>query len=325
MDLNLEEPRPEEYGEPRRIAPQLRRILAPNPSPMTNLGTNTYLVGDRDIAVIDPGPALDGHLKAILQALESGQFISHIIVSHTHLDHSPLARSLAEKTGASILGFGSYLTGRSAVMTQLAQAGLIGDGEGIDSNFTPDKKLDHGERICGGNWELEVIHTPGHTGNHIALAWGNDCFTADHVMAWSTSLISPPDGDLTDFMESCNQLSRRGWRYFFPAHGAPVLNPAERLAWLIAHRNNREHAILAALHQRPATPRELATRVYVDTPTKLMSAARRNVLAHLIHLYGKSQVLIDGELSLNATFRLSKNFDSAKFSKKGIDDNWCSC
>ncbi|MCY4287411.1 MAG: MBL fold metallo-hydrolase [Aestuariivita sp.] len=316
MGLNLLEPRPEDYGVQIQISPQLRRILAPNPSPMTNLGTNTYLIGSSDIAVIDPGPASDVHLNSILQALEPGQFISHIFISHTHLDHSALARSLSEKTGAPIVGFGSYLEGRSAVMTQLAKAGLVGGGEGTDSDFTPDRQIRHGERICGSTWELEVIHTPGHTGNHIALAWGDDCFTADHVMDWSTSLISPPDGDLTDFMESCHQLLQRNWKYFFPGHGAPVLHPVERLNWLIAHRNNRENAILDALHLNPLTPSELAAQVYVDTPKDLRPAAMRNVFAHLIHLYGKSQVLIEGKLSINATFRLSKSSDSAKSSGK---------
>jgi glyoxylase-like metal-dependent hydrolase (beta-lactamase superfamily II) len=284
------------------LAANLRRILAPNPSPMTYLGTNTYLLGHCGIAVIDPGPPSDAHLDAILSALEPDQHISHIIVTHSHIDHSPLAAPLAKRTGAPILAFGGPTAGRSAVMSALAKAGLAGGGEGIDTAFAPNQTLADGDIITGDGWSLEVIHTPGHLGNHIALAWGDACFTADHVMGWASSLVSPPDGDLTDFMESCHRLRARDWSVFHPGHGAPVDDPAGRLDWLIGHRKSRETAILDLLSTAPATARHLAERIYTETPPALLGAAERNVFAHLVDLTGKLIVSPDGALSATATF-----------------------
>ncbi|MEX0366053.1 MAG: MBL fold metallo-hydrolase [Ruegeria sp.] len=290
-------------GVPVDLAPGLRRVLAPNPSPMTYRGTNTYLLGTRDLAVIDPGPLSEPHLEAILAALSSGQRISHIVVTHTHLDHSPLAAPLAACTGAPVLAFGGPEAGRSKVMQQLAAGGLAGGGEGIDSAFRPDIEVGDGDLIEGDDWTLEVIHTPGHLGNHIALGWEGACFTADHVMGWASSLVSPPDGDLTDFMAACHRLRARDWRVFHPGHGAPVTDPEGRLDWLIAHRQGREAAILEALADAPATARHLAERVYTDTPAALLPAAERNVFAHLVDLAGKSRVTPVGELSYTAEFR----------------------
>ncbi|WP_037315803.1 MBL fold metallo-hydrolase [Ruegeria halocynthiae] len=293
-------------GKAVELQPGLRRILAPNPSPMTYRGTNTYLLGERDLAVIDPGPLLDDHLSAILSAVQPGQRISHIIVTHSHLDHSPLAAPLSKQTGAPVLAFGGPIAGRSAVMTTLAQRGLAGGGEGIDTAFRPDIEVADGEMIPGDDWQLEVIHTPGHLGNHIALAWDDTCFTADHVMGWASSLVSPPDGDLTDFMNACHRLRARGWSVFHAGHGAPITDPAGRLDWLINHRLTREAQILAALSEKPGTARTLAERIYTDTPSALLPAAERNVFAHLVDLTGKSQVGCDRELSVNAQFfRLS--------------------
>lgn len=298
---------PDEFDPPigvaLSLAPTLRRILAPNPSPMTYRGTNTYLLGHRAIAVIDPGPPSEPHLAAILTALEPNQHISHIIVTHSHIDHSPLAAALSKRTGAPILAFGGPTAGRSDVMSELATAGLAGGGEGIDTEFSPDQTLADGEIITGDGWSLEVIHTPGHLGNHIALAWGAACFTADHVMGWASSLVSPPDGDLTDFMASCHRLRTRDWSVFHPGHGAPIDDPAARLDWLIGHRNSRETAILNLLSDAPATARHLAERIYTETPAALLGAAERNVFAHLIDLTGKSIVSSDGALSATATFR----------------------
>lgn len=292
-------------GKAIELQPGLRRILAPNPSPMTYRGTNTYLLGERDLAVIDPGPLGDAHLDAILDALRPGQRISHIVVTHSHLDHSPLAAPLAARTGAPILAFGGPQAGRSAVMTQLAHQGLAGGGEGIDAAFRPDIEVVDGEIIKGDGWDLEVIHTPGHLGNHIALGWGEVCFTADHVMGWASSLVSPPDGDLTDFMQACRKLRDRNWSVFHAGHGAPITDPAGRLDWLINHRLTREAQILAALETQPGTARQLAKRIYTDTPAALLPAAERNVFAHLVDLYGKSQVTAPKGLSVDAKFSRS--------------------
>lgn len=293
-------PRP---GFAEQLQPGLRRILAPNPSPMTYRGTNTYLLGHRDIAVIDPGPSSDAHLQAILDALKPGQRISHIIATHSHLDHSPLAAPLSDKTGAPVLAYGGPLAGRSRVMTHLAEQGLAGGGEGIDADFRPDVEVSDGEKIEGEDWTLEVIHTPGHLGNHIALAWGDVCFTADHVMGWASSLVSPPDGDLTDFMAACHKLGARNWSVFHAGHGAPITDPADRLTWLIQHRLSRESQILGALADAPGTAGELARRIYVETPSALLPAAERNVFAHLVDLAGKNRVAPKGRLSVQAQFR----------------------
>lgn len=280
----------------------VRRIVAPNPSPMTYRGTNTYIVGTRDLAVIDPGPKSDTHLQAILDAVGADQKITHIIVTHTHLDHSPLARSLAAATGATILAFGDATAGRSDAMKALAASGMVGGGEGIDVDFQPDQTVEDGDFINGSDWQLEVIHTPGHIGNHICLSWNDLCFTADHVMGWASSLVSPPDGDLTDFMESCAKLEDYDWRVFYPGHGAAINDPSERLDWLIDHRLNREAAILDLLEDAPATARELAKAIYTDTPPALLGAATRNVLAHLIDLVGQTEISAIGAVSEDAQF-----------------------
>ncbi|WP_170402877.1 MBL fold metallo-hydrolase [Ruegeria arenilitoris] len=289
-------------GIPVALQPGLRLLLAPNPSPMTYLGTNTYLLGTSDLAVIDPGPLSDSHMQAILDALQPGQKISHIVVTHSHLDHSPLAAPLSERTGAPIYAFGGPQAGRSAIMSQLAEQGLAGGGEGIDTEFRPDIELADGDRIEGNGWGLEVIHTPGHLGNHIALAWGDVCFTADHVMGWASSLVSPPDGDLTDFMKACHRLRARDWSVFHAGHGAPITDPSGRLDWLIRHRLEREAQILDALAERPGTARDLAQRIYVETPPALLPAAERNVFAHLVDLTGKDRVAPRGALSVETSF-----------------------
>ncbi|WP_147104700.1 MBL fold metallo-hydrolase [Tateyamaria sp. syn59] len=297
---------PDDFDPPIGVAevlePGLRRIVAPNPSPMTYRGTNTYLVGTTGLAVIDPGPDNTAHLNAILSAVKPDQHVTHIVVTHSHLDHSPLARPLAQATGAPVLAFGDAQAGRSAVMQRLADAGLCGSGEGIDTRFAPDQIVADGDVITGDGWQLDVIHTPGHLGNHISLSLGDACLTADHVMGWASSLVSPPDGDLTDFMASCATLMARDWRIFYPGHGAPIANPHARLRWLVDHRMAREAAILGALAAGPATAAEIAHTVYTDTPPALLPAATRNVLAHLIDLMGKSQVQPLDLLSADARF-----------------------
>ncbi len=293
-----------EPGVAVALEPKVRRILAPNPSPMTFRGTNTYLVGTRELAVIDPGPESDAHLQAILAALEPGQSITHICVTHAHLDHSPLAAALSAQTGAPIRAFGGPEAGRSAVMRRLAESGLAGGGEGVDASFAPDVVVAEGEVIEGPDWALEVIHTPGHFGNHIAFGFEDMCFVGDHVMGWASSLVSPPDGDLTDFMASCEKLRARPWRVFHAGHGAPIEKPAERLDWLMAHRKSREAEILSTLKRGPASAEELAALIYKETPAALLPAATRNVFAHLVDLQGKSRVSPAGELCAEAIFEL---------------------
>ena len=292
-------------GRAETLSPGLRRILAPNPSPMTFRGTNTYLLGQTDLAVIDPGPADPAHLRAILAAVEPGQRISHIIVTHAHLDHAPLAAPLARETGAPVLAFGDAEAGRSAAMQRLAAQGVMGGGEGVDTGFRPTRALADGEEVAAEGWRLRALHTPGHFGNHIALQWGDALFSGDLVMGWASSLVSPPDGDLTDFMGSCARLRAGNWSVFHPGHGAPVTDPAARLDWLIAHRRAREAAILQALAAGPADAATLAARIYTDTPAALLPAASRNVLAHLIDLLGKSRVSHREPLNAASAFSLA--------------------
>ncbi|WP_375571368.1 MBL fold metallo-hydrolase [Seohaeicola saemankumensis] len=289
-------------GQPDQIVPGLRRILAPNPSPMTFRGTNTYIVGQTDLAVIDPGPDNAAHLAAILAACGPGQRITHILVTHAHVDHSPLARALARATGAPVLAYGDAQAGRSTVMEGLAQAGLAGGGEGVDAGFAPDECLADGATVTGPEWSLQAIWTPGHFGNHLCLAMGDILFTGDLVMGWASSLVSPPDGDLTDFMASCRRLRARADRIYLPGHGAPVTDPAARIDWLIAHREAREAAIIEALQAAPATAETLARQIYTETPAMLLPAAARNVFAHLVDLTGKNIIAPEGQLSWTARF-----------------------
>ena len=284
-------------GVAETLEPGLRRLVAPNPSPMTYRGTNTYLLGTRALAVIDPGPSSEAHLKSILSAVGPDQHISHIIVTHAHLDHAPLSAPLARHTGAPVYAFGPATAGRSPIMQRLSDGGYAGGGEGLDHDFCPDHAVKDGVILEGDGWELEVIHTPGHLGNHICLAWRDRCFTADHVMGWASSLVSPPDGDLTDFMTSCAHLKTRSWQIFYPGHGAPINDPSTRLDWLIEHRKSREAAVVEALKGGHQTAAEITAVVYQDTPKAMWPAAQRNVLAHLVDLLGKSLVEIKGRFS----------------------------
>jgi glyoxylase-like metal-dependent hydrolase (beta-lactamase superfamily II) len=269
--------------------PPIREIRAANPSPLTGSGTNTWLIGATDLAVIDPGPDLEAHLAAILASVRSGQRISHILVTHAHLDHSSLAPRLAASTGAPVLAHGTATEGRSPLMSSLAQ-GMRDHGEGLDHAFTPDLRLKDGDSVMGPDWSLTALHTPGHLGGHLCLSLGATLFSGDHVMGWSTSVVSPPDGDMGAYMTSLHRLSETHWHRMLPGHGEPVLAPQDRLQQLIAHRRGREAQILAALTDGPARIPALTARIYHDTPPHLLAAAQRNVFAHLIDLTSRNQV-----------------------------------
>ena len=292
-------------GVMQKLEPGVRRILAPNPSPMTYWGTNTFVLGEGEVAVLDPGPPIRAHLEAILAGLGPGERVAQILVSHAHLDHSPLARPLAEATGAPVLGFGAATAGRAPVMAELAARGLTAGGEGLDEGFVPDVALADGESLSVGGLTLEAIHTPGHFAGHLSFALGDAIFTGDHVMGWASTLISPPDGDIAAFMASCAKLAARRARLFYPAHGAPVPDPAARLGWLVAHRRAREAEILAALAPGPATVAALARQIYTDTPPALQRMAERNVFAHLVDLTSRGRARATPELAIDATFALN--------------------
>jgi len=280
----------------------LRRILAPNPSPMTWRGTNTYIIGQGHVAVIDPGPENTAHYDAILSAIR-GEVVEAILVTHSHIDHSPLARPLAEATGAPVLAFGNSAAGRSDVMADLVARGMTGGGEGIDAAFQPDRCLQDNEVVEGTDWRVTALWTPGHIGNHLSFAWGDALFTGDHVMGWASSLVSPPDGDLTQFMASCTRLAARNDRVYHSGHGAPIMDPAERIKWLIDHRNGREQQILDAMGERAVSIPTLTRTIYTDAPAALLHAAERNVLAHLIDLTSRKITEPLGALDQSANFQ----------------------
>lgn len=295
---------PPKAGVPIALEDGIRMVLAPNPSSMTYWGTNTYLLGHKDITVIDPGPASEAHLDAILAALGPSQSISQIVVTHSHKDHSPLAATLKDRTGAEVIAFGDSFSGRSEAMVAFAKTGHIGGSEGVDEDFFPDRLVADSDVIMVEGKALRVIHTPGHMGNHICLGFGDVCFTGDHVMGWASSMVSPPDGDLTDFMASCEKISKIQWRVFYSAHGAPIQEPNARVGWLMTHRRSREAGILEQLKKGPADAASLTRAIYHDVNPKLLPAAERNVLAHLVDLNGRGLVRTQQAFEIKATFEL---------------------
>lgn len=290
--------RPETITE---LAPGLLRILAPNPSPMTYWGTNTYVLGEgSERVLIDPGPDLATHRAAVLAALPSGARISHILVTHAHLDHSGGARALSEATGAPILAFGDAMAGRSAHMAALSET--LGGGEGVDAAFTPDETLRHGTLFDTPAGPIKALHTPGHMGNHLCFLWRGAVFSGDLIMGWSSSLISPPDGDAAAFRDSCAVLRDHAPSRLHPGHGAPIEAPSERIDFLLRHRREREAQILAALAQGPLDLMTLTRAVYTDLPETHLPAAARNTLAHLIDLSRQNRLKAQPEISINAIF-----------------------
>ena len=286
-------------SEPAKV----RVIRADNPSPRTGPGTNSFLIGTEEVAVIDPGPDDPAHVAAILEAAEGR--ISHILVTHPHLDHSAAVPRLAAATGAPVMAFGTAEAGRSPPMQRLAEAGAVGGGEGADAAFRPDVTLADGDVLRGAGWEITAVHSPGHMGSHLSFRLGDAVLCGDLVMGWATTLISPPDGDLVDYFRSLDRLAALGPRRLLPAHGDPVEDPPARFAELAAHRRQRSAQILAALDVAPGTAGELAERIYTELPVAMLPAATRNVLAHLIALYDLGAARPDGELSTNAGWKRS--------------------
>ena len=292
------------YGRSVALAAGLRSVLARNPSAMTCRGTVSYLIGSGDVALIDPGPDDPTHLAALLAALAPGERITTIFVTHAHRDHSGLAPALAKATGAPVLAFGNATAGRSALMEDLARRDPSLGGEGVDHGFRPDITLADGERVAGDGWDITAIHTPGHFGNHLCFQAGDWLFCGDHVMGWSSSVIAPPDGDMGAYMRSLDRLAATGAARLFPAHGAPIDDPASRIAELIRHRQMRAAAVAEGLRAAPATASELALQIYRDTPAHLLPAAALNVFAHLIDMSDKNQARPMGKIAFTTPFRL---------------------
>lgn len=279
----------------------LRCLLAPNPSPMTADGTNTYLIGHDDLALIDPGPLHAAHLDAIVAAV-AGRPVRAILVTHAHVDHSEAAPALAARLGhPPVLAFGAFDAGRSETMAELeTPAG----GEGVDRAFRPDAMLADGDAVAGSGWTLRAHHTPGHMANHLSFEWpqARAVFTGDTVMGWASTMISPPDGDLGQFMTSLKRLEAIDADVFHPGHGGPVCDPAARCRVLRAHRLARNAAIHSALPTAPTVP-ALVAAIYADTPAQLHAAAARNVFAHLIHLAAAGRVRASPAIHSDATWK----------------------
>lgn len=284
------------------VSPGIMRLMAANPSPMTGTGTNTYIIfGPDGAVVIDPGPNLEPHLSAISAVLGDTE-LRAVLVTHAHLDHSALAPPLAQRHHAPVLAFGQAAAGRTPRMQALADQGLAGGGEGIDLAFSPDGLLADEDTVNLAGLALKVIHTPGHMGGHLCFGLGDVLFSGDHVMGWASSLVSPPDGDMSQYMASLARLAARPWAKALPGHGAPIKDVAARLAELTGHRHKRGAAILAALGTAPSNAYGLATLIYTDTAQSLLPAAARNILAHLIDLHDQNLIICYGPISPEAVF-----------------------
>lgn len=275
-----------EYGHVEHVSPLVRRVLAHNPGPFTFTGTGTYIVGHGTVAIVDPGPDDPAHVAALLAAV-AGETVSHIVVTHTHRDHSPAAPAVKAATGALIVGCAPLV---------LDDLGPRADA-GFDATYAPDAVLADGEGIDGPGWTLTALHTPGHTSNHLCFALPEEraLFSGDHVMGWSTTVVAPPDGDMAAYMTSLRLLVDRDDAVYYPTHGAPVTEPQRFVRGLITHRKQRENQILARLAEGAATVPVMVATMYASVDPRLHPAAGLSVSAHLIDLRTRGAVVADGD------------------------------
>lgn len=287
------------YGACDQVSPLIRRVVANNPGPFTFKGTGTYIVGRGQVAVIDPGPDLPDHLAAILAAVE-GERVTAIAITHHHADHSPLAGPLKAATGAPI--YGCAVAGHEEEDT-----GEVKMEAGHDHAFRPDVSLCAGGEIKGPGWTMQAIPTPGHTSNHLcyALKEENALFSGDHIMGWSTTVITPPDGDMTDYLESLATIQALNFTTLWPTHGPPIRQVTPFIDAYIAHRQERIDQILLALSQGPTTIRDLVPRLYADVDARLHPAAARSMLAAILHLERRGDIETSGPPGPDAVYRLA--------------------
>ena len=272
------------YAKLEQLEPGIARVLAHNPSAFTYFGTQTYLIGDGEVAVIDPGPDLPDHLVALEQAI-AGRAVAAIMCTHTHRDHSPAARPLAERTGAPIVG---------CAPLALETVGPRADAS-FDGDYAPDRVLADGEAIMIGGEPVTAVATPGHTSNHLCFSFRGALFSGDHVMGWSTTVVVPPDGDMAAYMESLDKLRKRDDRVYYPAHGPAVTNPQQYARHLLGHRMQREKQILGIIRERPRSVPEIVAQAYPGLDPRLTVAAGGSVLAHLIDLERRELVARRGD------------------------------
>ncbi len=269
------------YGDILQVSPRIRRVVARNPGPMTYTGSGSYIIGRGTVAVIDPGPDMAAHVEAILAAT-TGETISHIVITHTHRDHSPAAVPLKAASGAAVVGCSALV---------IEDDGPRSD-EAFDRSYAPDLVLADGDLVSGPGWTLQAVHTPGHTSNHTCYALQEEraLFTGDHVMGWSTTVVSPPDGNMADYLASLRKLLDRNDSVYYPTHGKPIETPQRFVRALLAHRKLREAQILSFLKTGPAAIAAMVAQLYATTPKILHGAAGRSVLAHLEDLIARGHV-----------------------------------
>ena len=286
------------YAAPVQVAPKIRRVLARNPNPFTFHGTGTYIVGRGRVAVIDPGPAIDEHVQALMKALD-GETVTHILVTHTHNDHSPAAGPLKALTGATTYGFGRHGSGKSLDDVDVEEGG--------DMTFLPDVVVGDGSVIEGDGFTFESVYTPGHTSNHVCFAFREErsFFSGDHVMGWSTTVIAPPDGDMAEYFLSLEKLLMRRETVFYPTHGNPISHPQEYVRNLISHRRARELQVVECLKRGLCSIPEMVRVIYSEVDRRLHPAASRSVLAHLLYLVGLGKVACDGAAGPSSVYRLT--------------------
>jgi glyoxylase-like metal-dependent hydrolase (beta-lactamase superfamily II) len=288
-----------DYGIAEDVAPGVRRIVANNPSPYTFLGTNTYLVGSGNVAVVDPGPDDPRHIKAIAEATK-GERITHILITHSHRDHCAGARSLQSELGGEILSFGPTTSQRGA-----GAPGLGSDF--VDDAFVPDRKLQNGDEVKGRGFALDVLHTPGHAPDHLcfALVGQRTMFTGDHVMGWNTTVIAPPEGNMADFLASMQRLLKRNDKVFLPGHGGRIQTPQRVVKAYIMHRQWRENTILACLEDGGRTIPQIVGKIHGGLDSKLRDAASLSVLAHLDYLIERDMVSVEKGSGLTGVYALA--------------------
>jgi glyoxylase-like metal-dependent hydrolase (beta-lactamase superfamily II) len=288
-----------DYGRVDQVSPLVRRVIARNPGPFTFTGTGTYIIGHGTVAVIDPGPEMDEHLDALLAAVQ-GERVSHVLITHTHADHSPLAERFKAATGAEVLGLPA------------PRGATAGEGPSLDEpnepDFVPDRVVADGERVSGPGWTMEAMTTPGHASNHLcwALVEENALFSGDHVMGWSTTVVSPPDGDMGDYYASLHKVAQRDFATLWPTHGPPITDVAPFLDAYRDHRLERERQIQAFLAAGPAAIPDIVRTLYAAVDPRLHPAAARSVLAHLIHLARQGRVIRETSPDGTEAYRLAR-------------------
>jgi len=299
-DIPFDKECPLAPGQVEEIMPGIRCLLANNPGPFTFTGTMTYIIGRGEVAIIDPGPLDEAHIAALLAAVE-GETVTHILVTHTHRDHSPAVPRIKDATGAIVLAEGPHRPARALHSGELPRLEASND-----TAFRPDRMLADGETVSASAWTVEAVSTPGHTANHMAfvLKDRNVLFSGDHVMAWSTPVVAPPDGSMSDYMASLQKLARRRETIYLPGHGGPVREAQNFVRAYIRHRQMRESSIVHRLGKGESDIPSLVRALYIGLDPRLTRAAGLSVLAHLEDLVARGVVSTDGEPTIDSRYRL---------------------